>query len=389
MGITGSGSHGIPASTTVVSVDVDASTLTISADTTLAYAGEYHFTDNRTVTFGSGVAVITMASTAGLVRGLRITHANFAAGTVVLSVDSATQITASANSSAAGSGVTMQFSTASGADEEWLLDYAPAVDSNEGKVTAAKASTLFTHNIVAGAGSTAAERATSGWAALGFSQLLGDISVSTTPAPAHDDRFIDHIYIQSLHSVTDYLLQSGTNGQDSATAVRHCGDLLGAPAANDILGGDSTHGSVCFFCPKGVREAEFRKAVARYGARREVEFEGRAIYSTDVALELRNRTADLLSRPRTVIQFSTTKAPDIERGHVFEFWPDMDDFPYPGLGTDGKWSGKRFIVVEAAHYLGPTSRDTTIVAVDASALPAVADVPGEGLPFGGALQEVA
>ena len=297
----------------------------------------------------------------GLARGMAGFHANFPIPTLILSVDSATQITMNNNSTGAGSGVNMSFSSSSGG---WVFDYAPAVDSNEGKVTVTKLS--GTRTILAGASATAVERAESGWASLGFSQILGNITVTASPTmvTAHDDRFVDHIWIQSLHSVTDYLFQSGTNGADSATAVRHCGDLLGATAANDILGSDSTHGSMCFYCPKGVREQALKKTATRYGARREVEFEGRAIYDTDVALQLRNRVADLLGRPRSTIRFNTTKAPDIERGQVIEFWPDMDDFAYPGLGSDGKWTGKRFVVTEAVHNLGPTSRDTTIVAVE-------------------------
>ncbi len=349
---------GIPAGTTIVSIDSD-TTLTISADTTASFTGTYTITANRTGTRTSGSAVVTMADTGGLTRRMVANGLGFPSGNRILSVDSATQVTMNNNASSSGTDP-ITFSSSS----EWVLDYAPGAGSNEARVTITKLAD--TRSIVAGTGGVDVERATSGWASLGFSQLLGNLSVPLSPTvlTAHDDRFMDTIWIQSLQDIADYLFQSGTNGQDSAVASRHCGELLGAWGSNDILGSDSTHGSVCFFCPKGVREQALKKTAERYGIRRDVEIEGKAIYDTRAALSLRNRMADLLGKPRTIIRFNTTKAPDIERGHVFEFWPDMDDFSYPGLGSDGKWTGKRFVVVEVAHALGPTSRATTIVAVE-------------------------
>lgn len=351
---------GFAANTTITAINEDANQFTINNATTGAVTAA-GFLDNRAATYGSGSPTVTLATTAGLTRGMRVSNVDYAVGTVITTVNSSTQLTLSANSAGAGSGVAMSFAVSG----DWILNYAPATDSNEGKVTVTKAA--GTRTILAGASATDVARSESGWASLGFTQLLGDLAVPASPTllSAHDDRFVDHVWIQSLHSVTDYLFQSGTNGADSATAVRHCGELVGATASSDILGSDSTHGSVCFYCPKGVREQALKKSATRYGARREVALEARAVYETDAALVLRNRLADLLGKPRTTIRFSTTKAPDIERGHVFQFWPDMDELtPYPGLGSDGLWAGKRFIVTDVTHYLGPTSRSTAIVAVD-------------------------
>ena len=181
---------------------------------------------NRLLQAKQDVSRATTAFTAG--------GRSYPAGTVILSVDSSTQVTLTNNSTGPGTGVSMGFSSA--LSGFWVLDYAPAADSNEGKVTIKTLSGGYL--IKAGASATAVERAESGWASLGFTQLLGDITVPFDPTTltAHDDRFIGHIWIQSLHSVTDYLFQSGTNGTDAATP-RVCVDLLGARPDRDRLQG--------------------------------------------------------------------------------------------------------------------------------------------------------
>lgn len=57
----------------------------------------------------SGSAVVTMTSTTGLAAKMRVTHANIPAGTEILTVDSGTQVTLTANATATGTGLTLTF----------------------------------------------------------------------------------------------------------------------------------------------------------------------------------------------------------------------------------------------------------------------------------------
>lgn len=63
-------------------------------------------TGNTTI---SSPVITALGSTTNLIAGMRIESANFAAGTKILSVDSGTQVTATANSSATSTGVAVNF----------------------------------------------------------------------------------------------------------------------------------------------------------------------------------------------------------------------------------------------------------------------------------------
>ena len=353
------GGTGIPGGATIASVG--ATTFTISADTTAVGSG-VTLTAYFVASWASGGTTVTLANpawSAKFTRGMRVVAAGIAVTGVITTVNDVTGVlTVSVANTSAGNNVNVQSLSSTGS--QWLLRY------TGGKFGVSKtAGTLTVPGFVV---SAHAARLDNAWGVLGFSRILADVTVPTTPtyANADDVRFEDHLCLISLESTTDILIASGADGQDSATAVRHCGDLLGTSGESDILQSlDAAHGMTCFFTPKGSREIALRKTAARYGARRDVEIEGRAIYDTRTALSLRNRIADLLGKPRSIITFNTTKAPDIERGDVFEFRDDINDLiPYPGLGSDGLWTGKRFIVTDVTHHLGPSSRDTTIVAVD-------------------------
>jgi hypothetical protein len=349
----------IPAGATIV--NVGATTFTISADT-LAAGTAVTLTASFVATWAASSATVTLANpmwTAKFTRGMRLVGAGIQATATITTVNDLTGVlTLTLSNTVAGNNANIQ--TLSSTSSQWLVRYL------NGKFGVSK--TAGTLTVPAYVTSVHVARLDNAWGVLGFSRILADVTVPTTPtySDANDVRFEDHLCLISLESTTDLLLSSGTDGQDSATAVRHCGELLGVDGSSDVLqSADASHGMTCFFTPKGNREIALRKTAARYGARRDVEVEGRAIYDTRTALSLRNRIADLLGQPRVTITFNTTKAPDIERGDVFEFRSDMDNFvPYPGLGSDGLWTGKRFVVVEVVHHLGPSSRDTTIVAVD-------------------------
>ena len=124
--------------------------------------------------------------------------------------------------------------------------------------------------------------------------------------------------------------------------------------------------------PKGTRQAMMLETVQRYikatstsAARRETTIEARCIQDTDTALELRNRIADAMSRPHVVVGGNVRALIGLERGELIEF----DDaafalfYPYPDADTDGLWTGKQFVVVEAEQHLGPDNFGTEIVAV--------------------------
>lgn len=218
--------------------------------------------------------------------------------------------------------------------------------------------------IPGGTSGTDPVRGRSVWSLLGFSRILGNLSVpANTDVFANDVRLENHISITSLDTRTTYPLQSGSFGSDSAT-IRHCGDLLGAPVDADIMGDDFTHGSVCFFTPKGNREQLMRDLANLYGARRELNVQGRCIYDTPTARRLRNVLADLFAFPRAPITFSTLYMPDVERGNVFLTDEDVDETgAFSGDRSDGSWGDKKFAVAEFVHHLGPTRLASDIVAV--------------------------
>jgi len=254
-------------------------------------------------------------------------------------------------------------------------------------------------DIVNGSGYSDPIRLQSGWAALGFLQnggAGGFRPVPTYPAElaADDIRLAHHFYLTSMHEGlgADLLFRSGANGADSAVSVRHCADLLGFASSEDKLAQYSSGGTgytYCGDCPKDDRETIMRARADLYGPRRELNLEARTIQDTDTALALRDRAADLFGA-RTPLRLTTRMAPDIELGHVIEFGADLDGLAkYPGPGSDGSWIGKRMVVVEAAHSMGPTSLDTEIVAVDIGLLPSIAVAIGAGIMMGGILMGLA
>lgn len=168
----------------------------------------------------------------------------------------------------------------------------------------------------------------------------------------------------AVNTPIDLNFQSGPDGADSAVSVRYCADVLGYDPGEDKLAIFNALGAWTGDCPKGNRETALRAIANLYGPRREMVIEARTITSTGAARSLRNRVVDLLSSPRVMVRFSTMKMPDLERGDVFQFADDVDELlPYPGLGSDGSWIGKRFVVVELSHNMGPLRYDTVVRAV--------------------------
>lgn len=255
--------------------------------------------------------------------------------------------------------------------------------------------------IKSGSDYTAAMMQRSCWATLGYAHGGGDVTIPVgagNKLVAHDIRIEDHFAITNLGNGVggkfqfSLLFQSGVYGANSPTAVKNCSDLLGFRSSEDKTYTYSSNGGRSYVgdCPKNDREHEMTAAVALYGARRELNVEARTIHETRTALALRNRIHDLFRAPRTAIRFSTRKAPDIERGNVIEFGADLDAIAsYPGPGSNGSWVGKRFMVVEVSHDLGPSSLDTDITAIDVGAFANITVAIGIGVMMGGVLMRLA
>lgn len=231
----------------------------------------------------------------------------------------------------------------------------------------------------------------SGWAGLGFFH----VSNLTIPQEeydilyADDERLEEHFGITIIADSTfELAFQSGYYGADSAVSVRNCSDLLGFHPRHDRTRPFSPNGgrAYCGDCPKGDREHAMATAEQLYGPRRDVSCDCRTLTDTRSALALRNRIFDLFRAPRATIRFSTRALPDIERGHVIAFDTSLNTIaPYPAPGRDRSWAGKKFIVTEVVHNMGPDTLQTDVVAVDIGALPTNIVPVGAGVLMGNIL----
>ena len=90
-----------------------------------------------------------------------------------------------------------------------------------------------------------------------------------------------------------------------------------------------------------------------FGQKREVNLDGRALYDTDTALELRDRLSALKGMPRALPRFSTEIHADVELGEVMTFAADVDTLQaYSAPQTDGSGAGKAFRVLEVHQQFG-------------------------------------
>ena len=162
----------------------------------------------------------------------------------------------------------------------------------------------------------------------------------------------------------DLRWRTGTNGLLGTKQT--ASEVLGFDYRNDDVGigrGGPGYRHVGY-CPKSALESTILTVDQRLGKRREVPLEGRALYDSETALEVRNRLVALLGGPRGVVTFSSEKHPDLRRGDVFEFAEDMDALrPYPVPGSGASWIGRRFRVLET-HQRAGDSWHSEIVAVD-------------------------
>jgi len=163
------------------------------------------------------------------------------------------------------------------------------------------------------------------------------------------------------------LWRSGPNGWLLRDPMLTAHSPLGLLPYDDTALACNVYGAVS----KGERQADLATAVARYisatatgAARRELLIEGRAIYDTDTAIEVRNRVAGLMSQPRVTVSGLVDDAIGLERGEVVEF--NFDAFcPYPDPDQNGSWVNKGLIVTEVVQHLGPDNCGTEFTAVAA------------------------
>ena len=162
-------------------------------------------------------------------------------------------------------------------------------------------------------------------------------------------------------------------GFDSHVPPLHAYSPLGFVPWDDTGMTSETYGDyfVMGRVPKGTFQKNMTTAVSRYinktgdgPSRKEMAIEGRTIYDTDTALEIRDRLAKMLTTAQITIKFSSEQILGLDRGRMIEFAPEMDVlFPFPDPDTDGSWVGKQFIVVETEQHLGPDAFFTEVVAV--------------------------
>ena len=170
-----------------------------------------------------------------------------------------------------------------------------------------------------------------------------------------------------LSSDNDFSLRwrSGPNGHIDHNPPYTAHSVLGFVPYDDTPMSQVATGVV----PKGVLQQAMRLAVQRYistgsngPSRRALTIEGRAIYDTDTALELRNRLAALMSQPRVIVSGLVDGAIGLERGDIVEF--DFNTLcPYPDPDLNGSWVDKGLVVTEVVQHMGPDNYGTEFIAV--------------------------
>lgn len=205
-----------------------------------------------------------------------------------------------------------------------------------------------------------AGRLQSAYSTLGF-ECSTDKTAAATYTGAFE-REEERFFIQCLTNPVDLNFETGANGINGT--LRNCAVLLGFDTVRDLTGGVQSH---LAHCPKNTRELRLAQSVARYGARRLLPVDLPYCKDTDTAREVRNRMIDLFATARPRVAFSSERMPDIERGRVIEFDADWDELkPYTGLGSDGSWAGKKFMVYRVIQHCGAPTFETEVEAVEVS-----------------------
>lgn len=210
-----------------------------------------------------------------------------------------------------------------------------------------------------------------GWPALGFDngcsvatswlpaeRLLGGLGIGSTGVVADYERIPGYWYIAGLNVQLQLLWATGGQGLNGTR--RNIAGLLGFDTNANSMNQSSYLGA----CPRKERETPYLNSNAMFGKKREVNVDGRALYDTATALELRNRLTALKAVPRAEIRFSTEIHADMEIGDVFTMDTSVNSLqPYAGPNTGGLWTNKQFRTLETVQSFG-SSWHTEVVAVD-------------------------
>lgn len=206
----------------------------------------------------------------------------------------------------------------------------------------------------------AAESIASGWAALGWdasyvsAARAGDFGADPTTAAvlvAPDPRYRERYYVAwktvAYHDAGQIRWGTGSN------AANNCAFEMGFDKS-DITFGASSWGVYSIY-PREMRETIAAASEARYGPKLPGTFIADWVRDENSALMLRNGLFDFTNYPRVTIRAATHVCPDLQRFRILGFGASVDQIvPFPKLGSDGSWAGKRMRVLEVEQEIQKT-----------------------------------
>lgn len=170
----------------------------------------------------------------------------------------------------------------------------------------------------------------------------------------------EQFFVITASGVFDLLHRTGPNGFLTASP-RDAAAVLGMNHKYDLTGGTSYRG----VCPKGYLEKTLGVIASDFDPKRVPTVEGRALFDTASAREMRNRVLRLSSGMPNLVTWPSPFAQDIERGQIAPFSADMDRIlPYTREGSSGSWADPTLLVLETFDNFNPTTFATEIVAVE-------------------------
>jgi hypothetical protein len=210
---------------------------------------------------------------------------------------------------------------------------------------------------------TGANRSTTAWTTLGFTSAQGD---PATPSGGVVGALEVEEQLIAIHRLDGPLeLHFFSGGFGVSLRNRSAYEVLGFLPADLVV--RSAEAAWVGVSPKGNRERKLRDLDATYFKKPSENFDGRCIYDSGTALEVRNRIIDLKARPRGTVTFVSPILEDMEVGDTFLFSNDMDALTgYPvhgGAAPEGSWASRTFFALES-HVSFGQSWQTEIIAID-------------------------
>jgi hypothetical protein len=191
----------------------------------------------------------------------------------------------------------------------------------------------------------------------------GTVSTLAAVSPREEELFAIGVSMVESHAF-NLEWETGPNGMNAG--LKNCASLLGFDTLADMNYVANLTGSFSAHSPKRDRENLLTTARDQHGGKREVGVEGRTIYDSPTAREVRDRLIDLAAVDRPPVRFKTEWAPDLEVGRVIEFHESADDLVRFGVeGSNGSWAGdgKRWLVLEVHQQGGGASYLADVVGV--------------------------